>query len=145
MNTFTNTNIGVPNNAVSLALPYPVRVAPLELTMSPSNPDRMSIPRRTFGVDESALDDSESMPQEPGAVRRVLGHVSFGTSQHRPSFLARWRKSTGGESDTGASTSNSERPPIPTMMHSSGEAYTTPLPVLSMIVLSIVRRINFHL
>ncbi|KAJ7158242.1 hypothetical protein C8R43DRAFT_1086999 [Mycena crocata] len=92
-------------------------------------------PRRSFGPDESALDDSPETPEQTG-VRRLIGRISFGNSQHRPSFASRWRN--GGNEDGGTpGTPTPDKPPIPTMMQSSGETYATPLPVLSMIVLSI--------
>ncbi|KAF8644931.1 hypothetical protein AX16_008213 [Volvariella volvacea WC 439] len=102
--------------------------------MSTPRADNMSVPRRTFGVDESALDDTEG-PSDSNVVRRVLSRLSFGTSQHRPSFVSRWRNATSEAQEEIAEPS--ERPPIPTMMQPSGEVYSTPLPVLSMIVLSI--------
>lgn len=101
-----------------------------------SAPRPGTLPRRTFGVNESALDDSEGLPDQ-GAMRTILGRFSFG-AQHRPSFVARWRRTAEGDDASLNSTPGGERPPIPTMMQPSGEAYTTPLPVLSMIVLSIV-------
>ncbi|KAF7318868.1 Histone H2B [Mycena chlorophos] len=84
-------------------------------------------PRRSFGRDESTL-DTEPAPQSP--ARRLMGRLSFGAlSRHRPSFASR-----GPQED---STTPTERPPIPHMISSSAETYATPLPVLSMIVLSI--------
>jgi|SRR3984957_10623757 len=98
-------------------------------------------PRRSFGlaVNESALDDDEapSIVERPLA-RRVLGRLSSDQSQHRPSFTARWRNNQDAES--GRTLSHvGERPPIPSALQPSGETYSTPLPALSMIVLSIVR------
>ncbi|KAJ7064824.1 hypothetical protein C8F01DRAFT_1128328 [Mycena amicta] len=85
-------------------------------------------PRRSFGRDESALDDTEPATESP--VRRLIGRISFGgLSQHRPSFASRWTNN-----DANPTT---ERAPIPHMIQSSAETYATPLPVLSMIVLSI--------
>lgn len=103
--------------------------------MSAAHPRRMSMPaHRTFGTNESALDVDND--DEPSIARRVL---SFG-QQHRPSFTSRWRNSENLQGEL--PTPTTERPPIPTMMQPAGEIYTTPLPVLSMIVLSIVR--SFH-
>lgn len=96
--------------------------------------DRPHIPRRSFGVQDSALDDEETA--QPGVVRRVFSRLSFGGSQHRPSFTSLWRS---GDDNSGTPHTGLERPPIPTMIQPSGEVYTTPLPTLSMIVLSIVR------
>ncbi|KAJ7029261.1 hypothetical protein C8F04DRAFT_1265134 [Mycena alexandri] len=93
-------------------------------------------PRRSFGTDESALDDSPETPEQ-NRVRGVIGRLSFGNfSQHRPSFASRWRNG-GDDGNATPGTPGAERPPIPTMMQSSAETYATPLPVLSMIVLSI--------
>ncbi|KAJ7740010.1 hypothetical protein DFH07DRAFT_751956 [Mycena maculata] len=94
-------------------------------------------PRRSFGtnLDESALDDSET--PEPSRFRKLVGRISFGNGQRRPSFASRWRNSGNEEDGNAPSTPGTERPPIPTMMQSSGETYATPLPILSMIVLSI--------
>ncbi|KAK7041431.1 hypothetical protein VNI00_009297 [Paramarasmius palmivorus] len=72
-----------------------------------------STPHRSFGADDSALDDTNETPT---------------------SFAARWKNGDGAEA---VSTPKSERPPIPSVVQSSGEAYVTPLPLLSMIVLSI--------
>ncbi|KAJ7512779.1 hypothetical protein B0H11DRAFT_1947347 [Mycena galericulata] len=96
-------------------------------------------PRRSFGPDESALDDSPETPEQtPSRVQRFIGRLSLGNSQHRPSFASRWRNNSGNEEEGGPpGTPNTERPPIPTMMQSSTETYATPLPILSMIVLSI--------
>ncbi|CAL1699459.1 unnamed protein product [Somion occarium] len=52
---------------------------------------------------------------------------------HRPSFLNRWQN-TGGEDGDGL---DSPKPPIPSALQPPPEVYATPLPMLSMIVLSI--------
>lgn len=108
-------------------------------------PNRTTMPpHRSFGMDESALDDENDTPQhETSAMRKVLGRISFGGSQHRPSFAARWRNGAEEGAEGELLTPSSERPAIPTVVQPSGEAYTTPLPVLSMIVLSIVRLTRF--
>ncbi|KAJ6595888.1 hypothetical protein DFH09DRAFT_1135898 [Mycena vulgaris] len=93
-------------------------------------------PRRSFGPDDSALDDRPESPEQTG-VRRLIDRISFGNSQHRPSFAARWRYGSNDEGNDMTSTPTTERPPIPTMMQPAGETYSTPLPTLSMIVLSI--------
>ncbi|KAF9467761.1 hypothetical protein BDZ94DRAFT_1287473 [Collybia nuda] len=100
--------------------------------MSVTRNDRSNPPRRSFGVQDSALADEETT--QPNVVRRVLGRISFGGNRHRPSFASLWRA---GDVRPETPNTGSERPPIPTMMQSSGEVYTTPLPTLSMIVLSI--------
>ncbi|KAF7316344.1 Histone H2B [Mycena indigotica] len=87
------------------------------------------MPPRSFGRDESALDDTELATESP--VRRLMGRISFSAfSQHRPSFASRWTNRSE-EQET------AERPPMPHMIQSSAETNATPLPVLSMIVLSI--------
>lgn len=98
---------------------------------------------RSFGMDDSALDTDNETPaasagEQTPQTRRILGRISFGHNQHRPSFTARWMSNVDEEGGFSA-TPTSERPPIPSALQPSGEAYTTPLPVLSMIVLSIVR------
>ncbi|KAJ7240818.1 major facilitator superfamily domain-containing protein [Mycena haematopus] len=93
-------------------------------------------PRRSFGPNESAIDDSPETPAQ-NRVRSLIGRFSFGNlSQRRPSFSSRLRNS-GEDGGAEPSTPRTERAPIPTMMHSVGEPYATPLPILSMIVLSI--------
>lgn len=106
--------------------------------MSPSTPDA---PRRAFGaIDDSALDDNDGMSTNE---RRGLGfgRVSFSQGQRKPSFISRWRRTPDEEEGMGRppSTITPERPLIPSALEQKGEAYTTPLPTLSMIVLSIVR------
>ncbi|KAF7426094.1 hypothetical protein PC9H_008460 [Pleurotus ostreatus] len=88
-------------------------------------------PRRVFGTGDinTAEHTDEAESSRPG-VRRFLGRLSFGGSLRRPSFSF-------GRNDGEDGEEFSERPPVPTVMQSSGEAYATPLPVLSMIVLSI--------
>ncbi|KAF5310717.1 hypothetical protein D9619_008153 [Psilocybe cf. subviscida] len=78
-------------------------------------------PSRSFGTPE------DNAPPPSSAARRVLGKISF--SSLRPPFL-RSRSL-----EDGPPTPNIERAPIPTM--ASGELDMTPLPKLSMIVLSI--------
>jgi len=86
-----------------------------------------SAPTRTFGPVE---DDTERADH---TSRRLSAKISFGRLKlGRPSFAF----SRGNNSQI--SVQGAERPPIPTMIHSSGEVYSTPLPKLSMIVLSIV-------
>lgn len=116
-------------------------------TMSASAPrtDRTNLPRRTFGVQEPAADGhDETVDQEPTLLRRILSRIPFGNRNHLPSFISRWREPTGLEETPGDLTGASERPPIPTMIQTPGEIYATPLPILSMIVLSIVRAISIH-
>lgn len=94
--------------------------------------------RRVFGIDESALDLEESSP--PVGVdqtARRTSRVSFGFLPHKPSFIGRWRANHDEETG-GPSTPPLERPLIPSALAQDTEIYTTPLPTLSMVVLSIV-------
>ena len=84
---------------------------------------RASAPIRTFGVQDSEGEQQQQNP--PSALRRVLSRLSFSSSRRRPSFF-------GGDGNE----AHSEQPPIPSM--APGEPDATPLPKLSMIVLSIV-------
>lgn len=95
---------------------------------------RSSVPVRSFGAPESTLEGgNQDAHEEPSAARRILGKFSLSNLRHgRPSFAT-----SRGDRDN-SSAMNTERAPIPTMMQSSAEVYTTPLPKLSMIVLSIV-------
>ncbi|TFK49144.1 hypothetical protein OE88DRAFT_472946 [Heliocybe sulcata] len=99
-------------------------------------------PTRVFGSEESALDieDDVTSPNAPGS-RRGLGRFSPSfnrTLRHRPSILS--RMSFGG-SRTGDEENGEEivadKPLIPSALQQPGEVDVTPLPVLSMIVLSI--------
>ncbi|KAF8186962.1 major facilitator superfamily domain-containing protein [Mycena galopus ATCC 62051] len=93
-------------------------------------------PRRSFGPNDSAVDDSPETADR-NRVRSFIGRLSFGNfSQRRPSFASPLRN-VGEDAGAEPSTPRTERPPIPTMMQSSAETYATPLPILSMIVLSI--------
>lgn len=85
---------------------------------------------RSFGSQEPLTEEANP---SPSTAHRILGRISFSSLRRgRPSFL-------GSRNDGGSvSTPSTERPPIPTMMNASAEAYMTPLPKLSMIVLSIV-------
>ena len=88
---------------------------------------------RSFGSQEPLLEDATPTPS---TAHRILGRISFSSLRRgRPSFL----NPRNGDS---TSTPSTERPPIPTMMTGSGEAYMTPLPKLSMVVLSIVSPIS---
>lgn len=97
-------------------------------------------PVRTFGIqdpDTSAAHQESPSSSEPNVARRILGRISFGSLHKKPSpLLSRPRDVEG---DSTSSPSATGRPPVPTVMQPSGETYTTPLPLLSMIVLSIVR------
>jgi hypothetical protein len=111
--------------------------------MSASAPERRNIPRRSFGVQESGVHE---IPEgERSSIRRVLSSpISFWSKRHRPYFVPWWKNGADDSGEPEPRTPTSGRAPIPTMMQSSGEVYTTPLPILSMIVLSIVRSTAFN-
>ncbi|KAI0754437.1 major facilitator superfamily MFS-1 [Daedaleopsis nitida] len=95
-------------------------------------------PRRVFGPGDSALDIDAEVPEVQGGersnTRRPSGRVSFSGLVRKPSILSRWSRTGDEESGTAPTP---ERPAIPSALQSSGEVYATPLPALSMIVLSI--------
>lgn len=98
-----------------------------------------STPRRVFG-NNSAVDVNGLIPASPGGTDhhpRLPERVSYNQIQHRPSFISRWRRTQDAEEGLGP-VGAPERPPIPSALEPKGESYRTPLPVLSMIVLSIV-------
>jgi hypothetical protein len=111
--------------------------------MSGSTPERRILPRRSFGVQESSV--QETSEGESNVIRRVSSRISLWSNRHRPTFVPWWTKGVNEHGEPESQTPTSGRAPIPTMMQSSGEAYTTPLPILSMIVLSIVRSTVFNI
>ncbi|TFK19579.1 major facilitator superfamily MFS-1 [Coprinopsis marcescibilis] len=94
-----------------------------------SSSQRPAAPIRSFGLQDGTQESDEAQLNTPSAMRRMLGRLSFSSSKRRPSFLRRH--------DEEGEDIPMERPPIPSMMQTGGETYTTPLPMLSMIVLSI--------
>lgn len=78
--------------------------------------------------DETEEDD------DPSRLERSTRQASGGQNHRRQSFVSRWRTSTDVESNTKSPIL--ERPPIPNALRGS-ESDSTPLPALSMIVLSI--------
>jgi hypothetical protein len=109
--------------------------------MSSNTPNRISTPVRTFGVPEPAQEDTDAA-QPPasqgsgiGMPRSFTGHLSFESDGGR-SFLAKWRRRVSESEET--ETLAKETAPIPTIQPTV-ESFSTPLPALSMIVLSIVR------
>ena len=91
-------------------------------------------PSRVFGPSATALDG------EPDALRRensrsTIGRMSLSGFVRRPSILSRWT-GTSGDEESGA-MQTPDKPAIPSALQPS-EAYSTPLPALSMVVLSIV-------
>ncbi|KAA1472420.1 major facilitator superfamily MFS-1 [Dentipellis sp. KUC8613] len=98
-----------------------------------SAPDSNHVaPRRVFGVDDSAVTDDDAPAAQPRP-----GRLSFARFTNRPSWMSNWR-STNDEENAQPGTPQPERPPIPSALQQASEAYSTPLPKLSMIVLSIV-------
>ena len=108
--------------------------------------------RRTVTIESSALDaDDESpvrvpgvgaggtvraQPRRPSGTRRVSLNS---TLPHRPSIVGRPKNMLIDEEAASISSPKPERPAIPSALQPPPEVYTTPLPILSMIVLSIVR------
>ncbi|XP_006463367.1 hypothetical protein AGABI2DRAFT_152546 [Agaricus bisporus var. bisporus H97] len=97
-------------------------------------------PVRTFGIQDPVnplppIDSSSSTESNP--VLRILGRVSLGRLRKSSNSSLTRRRDGGTDSISTPTPTPSTRPPVPTVMQSSGEAFTTPLPVLSMIVLSI--------
>ncbi|KAJ8081544.1 hypothetical protein PM082_007389 [Marasmius tenuissimus] len=88
-----------------------------------------STPHRSFGQEDSALDDANNTPSR-SSMRRTLGRISSGI--RRPSWASRLR-----DPDAVLEGAKPERPPIPSVVQPAGEAYVTPLPTLPMVVLSI--------
>lgn len=94
--------------------------------------------RRTFGLDESSGGDigtrTPIQTSESFQATRNSARVSF-SALRKPS-LSILRRSTVDE-ETGEGSVVQDKPAIPSALQQS-EAYTTPLPTLSMVVLSIV-------
>ncbi|KAJ3552516.1 hypothetical protein NM688_g4108 [Phlebia brevispora] len=114
--------------------------------MSDPNTNRTPVPpRRVFGATgDSALDVDDTSPVRVPETSRAIprrpsapGRVSFSKqSQHRPSFT-RWRSNTLDEELGGLRSPKAERPAIPSVSQPPPEVYSTPLPTVSMVVLSI--------
>lgn len=104
--------------------------------MSASTPERRTVPRRSFGVQDSGL--HQTPEREPNAIRRVSSRISAWSDRRRSSLVPWWKKGVVENGEPEPQTPSPARAPIPTMMKPSGEVYATPLPILSMIVLSIV-------
>ncbi|KAF7971094.1 hypothetical protein HWV62_22086 [Athelia sp. TMB] len=105
--------------------------------MSAQTPDP---PRRVFGAPGADNSPIEDRAGTPTSERRGLGFGRVSFSQRKPSFISRWRRVQDEENGTGAEASVGEvleRPLIPSALEQKGEPHTTPLPKLSMIVLSI--------
>ncbi|PPQ77975.1 hypothetical protein CVT25_015442 [Psilocybe cyanescens] len=88
---------------------------------------------RSFGMPSADEDEGLVQEEEPSTARRILGKISLSSFRRsRPSFA-----NSMANRESNPSIPSTERAPIPTMMQSSGEVYMTPLPKLSMVVLSI--------
>ncbi|KAG1753532.1 major facilitator superfamily domain-containing protein [Suillus paluster] len=86
--------------------------------------------RRFFGMRNDTEEDDELSRLERSTRRASAG----GQNHRRPSFVSRWRRST--DTESAIKSPMFERPPIPNALRGS-ESDSTPLPVLSMTVLSI--------
>jgi MFS family permease len=86
-----------------------------------------------------AADPASNSPRPPGRISFSSVIRPSISSQRRPSFVSRWRRLSGASALSGddAIVISSERPPIPSAFEPTGEVCATPLPILSMIVLSI--------
>ncbi|TFY76791.1 hypothetical protein EWM64_g7223 [Hericium alpestre] len=102
--------------------------------LPPASDYSPTLPRRVFGIDDSAVADDDLAHTSPGPSARP-GRISFSRLTHRPSWFAKWRGEDGDEPP--APGAPSDKPPIPSALQQTGEAYSTPLPKLSMTVLSI--------
>lgn len=90
---------------------------------------RESMPIRTFGVQDVQAEEAPQVQQTPSSVvRRVLSRLSLASAKRRGSLFS--------SADADGNDLH-DKHPIPTM--TQGEPDSTPLPKLSMIVLSIVR------
>ncbi|KDQ58534.1 hypothetical protein JAAARDRAFT_193093 [Jaapia argillacea MUCL 33604] len=99
-------------------------------------------PTRIFGTDESPLDvDSNPLvgpPQSSQPNRKPPGRISFSNITHRPGIISRLRGVNNDEENAlDVGSPGSERPLIPSALSQPGEEYSTPLPVLPLVVLSI--------
>lgn len=95
---------------------------------------------RTFGIQDHTAptaDDEPSGSREPSVARRILGRISFARLPKKPSSLLSRRRDIEGDDTSRSVPGTPGRAPVPTVMHPSGETYTTQLPVLPMVVLSI--------
>lgn len=98
-------------------------------------------PRRVFGPSHLAqaaeVDARGAEGDATQGVRRPSTRVSISSLVGKPNIFNRWSRAGDGDEESGIAQPL-ERPAIPSALQASGEVYATPLPVLSMIVLSIV-------
>ena len=117
----------------------------VELATRPPSPSTMAspsgpspTPRRVFGRSGELDSSPESTRRQSNTGTLRPGRISF--TLPRPS-IGRWR-GTDDAAEAGDDTVTSptgDKPPIPSALQSAAEVNATPLPTLSMLVLSIVR------
>lgn len=110
-------------------------------SMSALNSRSSSVPVRSFGTLDSTNLEGGIGNRETSTVRRFLGRISLGNLRGGRQSFGSFRR----DGEAAPPIPKSDRPPIPTMMQPSGEAYSTPLPKLSMVVLSIVSNVQLRL
>ncbi|KAI1794415.1 major facilitator superfamily MFS-1 [Ganoderma leucocontextum] len=97
-------------------------------------------PRRVFGPGDSAqvvnIDTPGVQADASQGTPRPSTRVSFSGLVGKPTILNRWSRAGDGDEESGV-VQPPGRPAIPSALQAPGEVYATPLPVLSMIVLSI--------
>ena len=94
---------------------------------------------RTFGYHQPALHVDDTPVGRTGeSPRPGLSRFSPGSIPLVSQFVKRWGKSRDGRSQSRPPPS-SEQPPIPSALAPATEVDSSPLPTLSMVVLSIVR------
>lgn len=99
---------------------------------------RTSTPRMGYTEDSTLFTDD-------GTPSSVEGHGVAGATHPRRSFVSRLRRASRASlwknlpEEEELVSPSSERPPIPSALAPSGEIVSSPLPILPMIVLSIVR------
>ncbi|TDL25171.1 major facilitator superfamily MFS-1 [Rickenella mellea] len=99
-----------------------------------SKPNLIPIPPNPLAEQENAGLEADDLLTPTPETRRP--RVSFSQRTHRPSRGAHWKPFLDEESGL-QSPSATERPPIPSALTTPGEPFSTPLPVMPMIVLSI--------
>ncbi|KAH8103084.1 major facilitator superfamily MFS-1 [Cristinia sonorae] len=103
-------------------------------TTSPAGGPALS--KRTFGPQAPLTNEDEQAQDETQSSRRPSGRVSFSAIPRRASFFNRWRRGVE-QDDVTPQSPKPDKPPIPSALQPAAEVYATPLPTLSMVVLSI--------
>ena len=103
----------------------------------PKSDGLSALASRVFGEqNDTDFEGANAMPKQPKPTE-LLSRTTY----DQPS---KPMHTQGRDLENGLpSPAKSERPPIPSALPSSGEAATTPLPILPMIVLSIVSWLKF--